>query len=206
MADIDPQRIALELDVDIDKVKALADEGLTEEQIHALLTNPMAVIEWITETTVEGDAVSDPDGSLTRAATEAQQGSGGLRQGLLPRPSGRGKITTTHKGSAFNKETSRLTMTTEFAWDRFALTSVRVTEHRSKKTWWGSLAGYHVEPSYEGSSGWINEPTQYRTEVKADWKVVAHHKDFEVESGTAWVQHTVNGFGMGQAATGGWSY
>src|SRR5688500_3750695 len=51
MADIDPQRIALELDVDIDKVKALADEGLTEEQIHALLTDPMAVIEWITETT-----------------------------------------------------------------------------------------------------------------------------------------------------------
>jgi len=203
MAELDAQRMALELDVDVDTVAALAKERLTADQIHVLLTNPLAVIEWVTETTVEGDAIFDPDGSITRAARAAEGGSG-TRQGLLPQPSGRGAIKTTHKGSTFNRESARLSMKTEFAWDRFALTSIRVVEHRASTTFWGGMGGWRVEPSHEGSSGWITEPTEFRTEVKADWKLVAAAKTFEVQSGTAWIAHTVTGMGTSSADKGGW--
>ncbi len=203
MADIDVQRIALELDVDHDTVAGLAQEGLTADQIHAILTNPGALIEWTTETVVDGDVIFDPDGSVLRAARDTQAG-GGTRQGLIPRPSGHGSIKTTHKGSTFNRESARLVMKTEFTWDRFALTAIRVVEHRAATTFWGGMGGWRVEPSHEGSSGWISEPTEYRAEVKADWKLVAAVKSFEVQSGTAWIHHTVTGFGTSQVDRGGW--
>lgn len=80
--------------------------------------------------------------------------------------------------STFGHETSLLTTATESAWDHFALTSAHVSEHRSKKTWWGSAASYHV----------------------------GNYKDFEVESGTAWIQHRVKGFAMSQVEKGSWSH
>src|SRR2546423_944072 len=85
-------------------------------------------------------------------------------------------------------------MKTEFAWDCFALTAIRVVEHRAATTFWGGMGGWRVEPAPEGSSGWVSEPTQYPAQVKGHWKLFAAVKSFEVPSGTAWVHHTRTGF------------
>lgn len=191
MPTADAERISIDLGVELDTVVMLVREGLTTDEIYALLTQPLTVIEWSTETTVAGDVTLDEDGS-------------GTRQGLLPPVRGKGSIETTHKGSTFSRESARLTMRTDFRWDKLALVSTRVVEHRVATTAWGGIGGWRVEPSHEGSSGWISEPFEYRAEVKADWKVVAIVKPVEVQSGTAWIQHTVTGLGTSRADQGGW--
>jgi len=199
MSDVDIERIGIELGVDRDVVRFLVDEGLTDDQVRVMLTDPLSVIEWRTETTTTGDADLDEDGSRIHAMASSEWQSGGL----LPRPDGQATVETTNIGSTYNIESARLWMKTTYRWERFEIIPPPFVEHRSSTTTWGGIGGWRVGPSHEGSDGWVTQRTTYRTEIKADWTLEAVAKPIQVGQGTAWIQHTLTCFGI-QIDKGGW--
>jgi hypothetical protein len=199
MADADLERLAVEAGVRAEDIRDLGDVGLDTEQILVLLTDPLSVIEWTVEISTTGDVQAADDQAMVLAAGQESPRA----MGLLPRPDGHGTVETKHIGSAFNLECASLFLKTEFAWKGFEIVSSHI-QHRSATTPIGSGSGWRVQPSQEGSSGWISEPMTYRREAKADWKLVVPMQNAEVQSGTAWIQHTVNGLGFSYVETGGW--
>src|SRR5205823_6262938 len=113
----DAERIAIDLGVDIEAVRALVEAGLTGDQIRIVLTHPLSVIEWRTETTTSGDFAPDEDGSRLRAASSGEWVGGGL----IPHVDGQATVETVHIGSTFNIESARLYMKTTFRWERLSI-------------------------------------------------------------------------------------
>jgi len=190
MPEGDAKPLAVELGVDVAVIEALADQGLTDDQIRVTLTDPLSVIEWRAEVVTSGDAGLDEDGPI-----QAMSSSDWQSGGLLPKPDGQATVETTLIGSTFRVESARLWMKTTFRWERLAIVPPPLVEHRSSTTTYGGIGGWRVGPSHEGTNGWVNQPTAYRVEIKADWTLDAMAKPFQVGQGTAWIQHTLSPFG-----------
>ena len=77
-------------------------------------------------------------------------------------------------------------------------------QHNASTTAYGGAAGWRVEPSSEGSSDWISHPDRYRTEAKADWKLVFPPSNTQVQSGTAVARHLITARGMVVKEQVGW--
>lgn len=133
MAGADLERLAIEAGVRPEEIQGLADAGLDTEQILVLLTDPLSVMEWTTETSTAGDVQVGDDKAMVLSADQESARA----MGLLPRPNGHGTVETKHRGSAFNLECANLFLKTEFTWKSFQIVSTRI-EHHSETTAIGS--------------------------------------------------------------------
>lgn len=169
----------------------LAEAGLSAEQIIQLLQDPLSVVSWATTIETSDNVV---------VVDELEEGA--LRLAAIGEKSC-GWAITRHDGSAWAIRCARLNLRTDWCWDGHAVLSQAV-QHSVSTTAYGNAGGWRVEPSKDGSSGWISQPDRYRTEVKADWKLVVPPSGHQVQSGTAFARHLVNGRGRVVKHGGGW--
>lgn len=192
-------------------IATLRKAGLDDAQIMALLRDPLSVATSTTAVSTSpsvtiteepaGDSVPVGDGQF---ATPIEPSTGDAAAAASETC---GWAITNHDGSAFGQRTSRLYLRTDWCWKGGAIQGTPYFEHRSSVTLYGQSGGWRVDPSYNGSSGFIG--SEYKTEAKANWRLLACAIPgvtgcVQVQSGTAFAQHRVTGSGTVSKTQGGW--
>ncbi len=186
---MDIAEVARDMGVETENIRVLADAGLELEQIHQLMKDPASVVSWTTTIETSDNVAVEEDGAAILAATERGRACGWA--------------ITKHDGSAFAIRCARLNLRTDWCWDHHSVLSHSI-QHSVSTTAYGNAAGWRVEPSYEGSSGWISQPDRYRIEAKANWKLVFPPSGTQVQSGTAFARHLITARGTVVKEAGGW--
>lgn len=174
----------------IENIRVLAEAGLDLEQILTLMKDPASVVSWTTTIETSDNVVVEEDGATVFTA------AGGRARSC-------GWAITRHDGSAFAIRCARLNLRTDWCWDNHSVLSHSI-QHSVSTTAYGNAAGWRVEPSYEGSAGWISHADRYRTEAKADWKLVFPPSNTQVQSGTAFARHLISARGTVVKEQGAW--
>ena len=187
---MDIAEVARDTGMEAADIRVLAEAGLSVEQILQLMKDPASALSWTTTIETSDNVVVEEDGTAVLAAT--------VHEGRAC-----GWAITKHDGSAFAIRCARLNLRTDWCWDHHSVVSHSI-QHSVSTTAYGNAAGWRVEPSYEGSSGWVSQPDRYRTEAKADWKLVVPPSNTQVQSGTAFARHLISARGTVVKDDGGW--
>lgn len=190
---MDVVRVARETGVSAEDIRTLAEAGLELEQIFQLMSDAASALSWTTSLETSDDVtVEEQDGPVeTMVAGHGRPVCGWA--------------ITKHDGSAFGIRCARLNLRTDWCWDQEKVVSQAV-QHSVSTTAYGNAAGWRVEPSVEGSPGWVSPPEWYRTEVKANWKLVFPPSSTQVQSGTAFARHVISARGRVRKEQGGWPH